>query len=256
LRFRTVRGLPCCARLPSADMPLPLPRRKGEGPALDLLRPASLPCVPQVGFRVNIFEACSAFTRVTACRLASPAFRDLSTEGSGGFVASSAAPIATGWSASCQAGFPPAENRRLSRRTGHHTYLSPLLQRSCYDPPHGPPLPCRPSTITRLFCQLGTACAHSASPCRRHAVIVMYGVPGTTGTTGTTAQNYGPYYEWTFKQDGRTVTVNLSASQQRHFRRAIERQRRLAATLDQMRAISREFLEATTKGVSRRKPRR
>ena len=73
----TLRGLPCCARLPFADMPSPLPRRKNTGSTLVLLRPASLPCVPQVGFRVSIFEACSAFTRVTACRLARPPFAAL-----------------------------------------------------------------------------------------------------------------------------------------------------------------------------------
>jgi len=30
----------------------------------------SLPSVPKVGLRISIFEACSAFTRVTACGLA------------------------------------------------------------------------------------------------------------------------------------------------------------------------------------------
>ena len=35
----------------------------------------------------------------------------LSIEGFGGFVASSTAPIATGWSDNCQAGLTPAENQ-------------------------------------------------------------------------------------------------------------------------------------------------
>ena len=48
----------------------------------------------------------------------------LCIEGSGGFVTSTTAPIATGWSESCQAGLPPAEDRRLS--TAHGTpYLTP-----------------------------------------------------------------------------------------------------------------------------------
>ena len=44
------------------------------------------------------FEACSAFTRVTTCRLAESPYATLYTGGSDGFVASTAAPIATGWS--------------------------------------------------------------------------------------------------------------------------------------------------------------
>jgi len=48
----------------------------------------------------------------------------LSTGGFSSFVASTTAPVATGWSDSCQAGIAPAENQRLSRRTGHHTYCT------------------------------------------------------------------------------------------------------------------------------------
>ena len=45
----------------------------------------------------------------------------LCIEGFGGFVASTAAPIATGWSdESCRAGLAPAEDPRLSRRTRKH----------------------------------------------------------------------------------------------------------------------------------------
>ncbi len=73
--------------------------------------------------------------------------------------------------------------------------------------------------------------------------------------TAETADTYGPYYQWTFRQKGRTVTVNLSASQARAFRRAIQRQRKLEAILAQMRALSRQYLEATTQGVPKRKPR-
>jgi len=45
-----------------------------------------------------LFEACSAFTQVTACLLAESPKAILSIEGSDGFVTSTAAPIATGWS--------------------------------------------------------------------------------------------------------------------------------------------------------------
>ena len=51
-----------------------------------------------VGSCINSFVACSAFTRVTTCRLAKSPYATLYTGGSGGFVASTAAPIATGWS--------------------------------------------------------------------------------------------------------------------------------------------------------------
>ena len=66
---------------------------------------------------------------------------------------------------------------------------------------------------------------------------------------------YGPYYQWTWKQEGKTVTVNLSASQARVFQRAIDNHRKLTDLLGEMRTLSRQILEATTVGVSKRKPR-
>ena len=76
-----------------------------------------------------------------------------------------------------------------------------------------------------------------------------------SGARGAAANTYGPYYQWTFKREARTVTVNLSGSQVRAFRRAIERQRKLEAILAEMRSLSRKYLEATTHGVPKRKPR-
>jgi hypothetical protein len=52
----------------------------------------------RVGSHIARFEACSAFTRVTACLLAGSPKATLCIEGFGGFVTSTAAPIATGWS--------------------------------------------------------------------------------------------------------------------------------------------------------------
>jgi len=63
----------------------------------------------------------------------------------------------------------------------------------------------------------------------------------------------GPYYQWTFKRDAKTVTVNLSAEQVKPFQRAIDNNRKLETILTQMREISRQILEATTQGVQRRK---
>lgn len=52
----------------------------------------------QVGSHIARFEACSAFTLVSACMLAKSPFVTLYTRGSDGFVTSTAAPIASGWS--------------------------------------------------------------------------------------------------------------------------------------------------------------
>ena len=70
-----------------------------------------------------------------------------------------------------------------------------------------------------------------------------------TGQTKT----YGPYYQWTWKEAGKTVTINLSASQHRVFARAIANQRRMEQTLADMRDLSRQILELSTEGVARRK---
>jgi len=63
---------------------------------LHRLRPS--PHNSWVGSCIIRFVACSAFTRVTTCRLAKSPYATLYTGGSGSFVASAAAPIATGWS--------------------------------------------------------------------------------------------------------------------------------------------------------------
>ena len=67
---------------------------------------------------------------------------------------------------------------------------------------------------------------------------------------------YGPYYQWTFKKGGRTRTVNLSASQAKVYQRAIDRHRKLEELIQEMRDLSLEILEATTKGVNKRKPKK
>ena len=71
---------------------------------------------------------------------------------------------------------------------------------------------------------------------------------------GASRKLLGPYYQWTFKEAGKTVTVNLSASQVPPFQRAIDQQRRVEELLAQMRTLSRQFLDATTHGVKRRNP--
>lgn len=66
-------------------------------------------------------------------------------------------------------------------------------------------------------------------------------------------KTYGPYYQWTWKREGKTVTVNLSPSQAKTYQRAIDRHRKLEGQLEELRDISLRLLEATTEGVARRK---
>ena len=58
------------------------------------LRPS--PSLCWVGCHIMLFEACTAFTHVTACLLAESLKRSFPIEGFGGIVTSTAAPIATG----------------------------------------------------------------------------------------------------------------------------------------------------------------
>ena len=66
---------------------------------------------------------------------------------------------------------------------------------------------------------------------------------------------YGPYHQWTRKHHGKTVTVNLTASQARAYQRAIDNHRKMEQLLREMRALSWEILDATTISVKKRKPR-
>ena len=67
-------------------------------------------------------------------------------------------------------------------------------------------------------------------------------------------KNYGPYYQWTRKVEGRTVIQNLTASQASTYGLAIRENRKLEKTICEMRAISLKILELTTEGVQKRKP--
>jgi hypothetical protein len=71
---------------------------------------------------------------------------------------------------------------------------------------------------------------------------------------GAPAKSYGPYYQWTFKEAGKTITVNLTAAQAESFGSAIDRHRLLEETVAEMRTLSRQILEAEMPGVKRRKP--
>lgn len=73
--------------------------------------------------------------------------------------------------------------------------------------------------------------------------------PGKTKT-------YGPYHQWTFKREGKTVTVNLTSSQAKRYQRALDNQRTLDRTTQEMRELSLQLLQATTKGVTPRKTKK
>ena len=101
----------------------PLPRRSGW--AYCFAHSPSRISLPRkgrrVGLRIVLFEACSTFTRVTACTLALSPIRDTHSEGFSYFVTSIAAPAASGWSV-CRVGLAPTGKRRLvtaHTRNGH-----------------------------------------------------------------------------------------------------------------------------------------
>ena len=74
----TLRGFPCCVRFPCVHAVATTPAQQLGA----LLRsfppsPISLPRKgDRVGLRIVLFEACSAFTRVTACTLTLSPIRD------------------------------------------------------------------------------------------------------------------------------------------------------------------------------------
>ena len=56
----------------------------------------------------------------------------------------------------------------------------------------------------------------------------------------------GPYYQWTWKEKGKTRTRNLTLDQARAWRKAIQNQRKLAKLVLTMREVSLQILEETT----------
>jgi len=68
-------------------------------------------------------------------------------------------------------------------------------------------------------------------------------------------KEYGPYYQWTWKREGKTVTVNLTPRQAQAYREAIGNHQALEKTLQEMRNLSRKILEATLPGVKKRRSR-
>ena len=63
----------------------------------------------------------------------------------------------------------------------------------------------------------------------------------------------GPYYQWTWKKKGKTVTINLTEEQSLSYQNAIDNQRKVEKIIKEMRNVSLEILENTTTSVKRKK---
>jgi hypothetical protein len=66
-------------------------------------------------------------------------------------------------------------------------------------------------------------------------------------------KKYGPYYQWTRKVNGKTITVNLSGAQVDLFQKAVDNNRKFEQILSEMRQISIYRLENETQSVKRRR---
>jgi hypothetical protein len=92
----TPRGFLCCVRFPCAHAVATTPAQEGEA----LRRSFAQIRLPRMGGRVglcnDLFEACSVFTRVTACTLAGSSKMIRYIRGVSHFVPSMTAPTASG----------------------------------------------------------------------------------------------------------------------------------------------------------------
>ena len=65
-------------------------------------------------------------------------------------------------------------------------------------------------------------------------------------------KRHGPYYEWTYKARGKTVTVRLAPEAAPFFRAATRQYRKLKTILDRMETLSRQVLGKLAKDPSSR----
>ena len=66
------------------------------------------------------------------------------------------------------------------------------------------------------------------------------------------SKRHGPYYEWTYKARGKTVTVRLAPEAASFFRAAARQYRKLKTILNRMETISRQALGKLAKDPSSR----
>jgi len=64
------------------------------------------------------------------------------------------------------------------------------------------------------------------------------------------AKRHGPYYEWTYKARGKTVTVRLAPEAAPFFRAAARQYRKLKTILNRMETLSRQALGKLAKDPS------
>lgn len=99
----------------------------------------------------------------------------------------------------------------------------------------------------KLIAQLGkTGLVLQGTITERNIVREDLGVPSKE-------KAYGPYYQWTFKKSGKTVTINLTAVQAKTYQKAINNNRKMENIIKEMREISILLCESTTTPVKKRK---
>jgi hypothetical protein len=72
---------------------------------------------------------------------------------------------------------------------------------------------------------------------------------------GSVGENHPGTWRWTRKVKAKTVTVALSVAQAEAFSKAIANHRRLETLIQNMRALSQEYLLEAIAGPPRRRPR-
>jgi uncharacterized protein DUF6788 len=65
------------------------------------------------------------------------------------------------------------------------------------------------------------------------------------------SKRHGPYYEWTYKAQGRTVNVRLSAESAPIFQAAAKQHRKLKSILNRLEKLSRQALAKLAKDAAR-----
>src|SRR5450432_826232 len=149
-------------------MPPPVPRCSSWAYS-SLVSPSyfSLPRYgSRVGLHIDLFEACSAFTRVAACTLALSPIRDTLIEGFSHFVTSMTAPTASGWSG-CRVGLAPTGKRRLSTAHANSGHSQIRWNRDVRFSPH-------PEAVIRGFVPRDIAQRRDAPHTRRLCVRVQH----------------------------------------------------------------------------------
>ena len=68
-------------------------------------------------------------------------------------------------------------------------------------------------------------------------------------------QPHGPYWQWTAKIDGKTVTRRLSETEAHHYQQWIDNDRQLRTLIERMRAVAAKATELIMKDTSSSKAR-